>query len=348
MHDVNVQEDRPTAKPAPRPDPPLDYTPRFGAGGPVSVRGMRLVVALLLVNTTLLGMSIMGPQLFPFLRGQWAQWQATRARERAKQAALALQQQCLDHARPPGYVVYDEDPVEAAKRLSDPAAAYAPEAEGDTREAPPGWVPPAKAAIPSYFPAYTDAIYKARVTGVTDPLLFLHGRTTPGGGRYVVSVHLGVRNQFYRRTDAATGTTRFVQAKSRTMTAHAWPAGPGGPVAAAGKQQRDEIGLDLPDAAQREVARVQGTLSIDQSPPIDYGNVVRFFAGQVDPADASHFTIPYEVDGRVGVIDGWLRDDGVKLRPREGSWSFQSNGQAWKLPTGPESPSAPAPAPDRP
>lgn len=39
----------------------------------------------------------------------------------------------------------------------------------------------------------------------------------------------------------------------------------------------------------------------------------RLFAGQPDPADASHFTIAYERDGpstRVsGVIDGWLQDD---------------------------------------
>jgi hypothetical protein len=38
------------------------------------------------------------------------------------------------------------------------------------------------------------------------------------------------------------------------------------------------------------------------------GPLLRFFAGQPDPADESHFTIDYEVDGERGTIDGWLRD----------------------------------------
>lgn len=43
----------------------------------------------------------------------------------------------------------------------------------------------------------------------------------------------------------------------------------------------------------------------------------RFFAGQPDPNDESHFTIDYEVDGIRNTIDGWLLDDDtVKLEPR--------------------------------
>jgi hypothetical protein len=49
------------------------------------------------------------------------------------------------------------------------------------------------------------------------------------------------------------------------------------------------------------------------------GTDVTFFAGQPDPADASRFTIAYEIgDGR-GVIDGVLNDDlTVTLSPRTG------------------------------
>jgi hypothetical protein len=44
-----------------------------------------------------------------------------------------------------------------------------------------------------------------------------------------------------------------------------------------------------------------------------------FFAGQLDPRDASHFTIGYEHDGKPGTIDGWLmNDDTVKLEVRDG------------------------------
>jgi hypothetical protein len=35
----------------------------------------------------------------------------------------------------------------------------------------------------------------------------------------------------------------------------------------------------------------------------------RYYAGQADPADASHFTITCEINGQPGLIDGWLRDD---------------------------------------
>ena len=44
-----------------------------------------------------------------------------------------------------------------------------------------------------------------------------------------------------------------------------------------------------------------------------------FFAGQPDPADASHFTVGYSVDGQSGIIDGWLKNDReLRLQVRDG------------------------------
>ncbi len=40
---------------------------------------------------------------------------------------------------------------------------------------------------------------------------------------------------------------------------------------------------------------------------------LRIFAGQPDDADASHFTIGYELDGKRGTIDGWLRNPGQRV-----------------------------------
>src|SRR5439155_6113067 len=46
----------------------------------------------------------------------------------------------------------------------------------------------------------------------------------------------------------------------------------------------------------------------------------RIFTGRVDPADASHITIAYDIDGKPGVIDGRLNDgDRLMLQPRAGS-----------------------------
>jgi hypothetical protein len=48
------------------------------------------------------------------------------------------------------------------------------------------------------------------------------------------------------------------------------------------------------------------------------GGSLRIFAGQPDPADESHFTIRYDLDGKSNTIDGWLMpDDTVKLEPRK-------------------------------
>lgn len=46
---------------------------------------------------------------------------------------------------------------------------------------------------------------------------------------------------------------------------------------------------------------------------------LRLFAGQPDPLDPTHFTIPYDLGGDPGTIDGWLQnDDSIKLLLRDG------------------------------
>lgn len=45
---------------------------------------------------------------------------------------------------------------------------------------------------------------------------------------------------------------------------------------------------------------------------------LRVYAGQADPADASHFTIDYEQWGQRDTFDCWLQpDDTVKIKPRK-------------------------------
>lgn len=55
------------------------------------------------------------------------------------------------------------------------------------------------------------------------------------------------------------------------------------------------------------------------------------FAGQTDTADASHFTIPYMIDGKPGMIDGWLRDDGLVLKARAGQFWAHGETRHWDL-----------------
>ena len=313
--------------------PALEYKPVLG--GPVTVRGFRLLVALTLVNTTLLGMSVLGPQLFPVLQRQWQQWQARRAEERAKQAALSLQRQSMTYAPPADRVVYEEDPAEVARLLKEQGAAFhSPQRR--VNNAPPGWVAPLSAVPPPFFTSGRDYA-----------LLYLHERTTPGGTKHLVWVQLAPEFAFQRGVlnDPATGQATgavFTLRRRRAVLASARAVGDEG--LTSGRSQQHLAEIVLPDTASREVARLPAGAPIDQPPPIDYGNVLRFFAGQSDAADASHFTIPYRLDGRDGVIDGWLKDDGLHLRPREGRWSFSASGEAWDLATGPATAPASRPA----
>jgi hypothetical protein len=48
------------------------------------------------------------------------------------------------------------------------------------------------------------------------------------------------------------------------------------------------------------------------------GETIRVFAGQADANDPSHFTIEFDLSGRRGTIDGWLRaNETIDLRPRD-------------------------------
>jgi hypothetical protein len=52
--------------------------------------------------------------------------------------------------------------------------------------------------------------------------------------------------------------------------------------------------------------------------PLKPSDQVTIFAGRADSADASHFTIPFQINAESGVIDGRLRNSRIQLRPRGG------------------------------
>jgi hypothetical protein len=54
------------------------------------------------------------------------------------------------------------------------------------------------------------------------------------------------------------------------------------------------------------------------APAIDRHRV-RIYSGRTDPLNPAHFTVPYEIDGHPGTIDGWLDSyDRVQLQYRDG------------------------------
>ncbi len=57
---------------------------------------------------------------------------------------------------------------------------------------------------------------------------------------------------------------------------------------------------------------------------------VTLYAGQMDPNDASHFTIDYAMSNRRETIDGWLFDDDtVRLIPRCGDVAYMPDRGIW-------------------
>ena len=79
------------------------------------------------------------------------------------------------------------------------------------------------------------------------------------------------------------------------------------------------IAIDSPSNASLSRApecRVGGnSFSI---PPLAFKGNLRFYAGQPDPVDLSHFTIRYEIDGEPGIIEGWLTPKGPDIKIRDG------------------------------
>ena len=310
-----------------------------GAAGTVSVRGFRLLVALTLVNTVLLGSMVLGPQLFPFARQQLQQWKDARAARRQLQSDLAARQKCQDHLEPASKVVYEEDPREALKLIKASPRDYE-RAQSQGGDSPPGWQPAVRLATPDHYEQFRKAVYGRPSPMHYSALAFLHERTTPAGERFVVAVSLQSDVGFSRRPVFEAGPStkpiqlNFSQRKQRMLVAESWPLGNKNapPAEARQKVRLLRVPLSLPDNEDRIVARLKPDAPLESLPPPDPGNRLRLFAGQPDPADPSHFTIGYDLDGRPGVIDGWLRDEGIELRPREGQSVYEDGGGAWRLP----------------
>jgi hypothetical protein len=215
---------------------------------------------------------------------------------------------------------------------------------------PPGYQSPVRAVVPTYvqdFFGFADfglrgggggGLFAAPTPASEPAMLFLHERVTASGQRFLVGVWLepGYSIGSNHTTTDQGGYHAFGMTKQRQLVARAWsvPPAPAQPV----HEHEWRLLLALPDLEVPELARVpaEGAAGADAggegsgdggddgagaAPPvsIEYGRKLRIFAGQADPADGSHFTIPYQLDGNAGTIDGRVRDDGIVLRPREGA-----------------------------
>lgn len=268
----------------------------------VTVRGFRTLIVLLVINTLMLGWFVAGPQASQFAKAQWSQWKERRAQAQREQVKLAAQQAARVFQFPEKHVAYTEVPDEAMKLVSQ-GLSYRPVAtrlsNSISGRPPPGWQAPVIAQpLVALVPGET-AIHGAG-------LLFLHERKSPDGTAALVKVGIGVSHAFEAKhfDDNRISKTTFHLSKDRILVATAFAPGAKGDLV---KNREFILNLILPDTDSTPVATIRRPehrqtpttqpVPITPAVPIKPGNQLRLFGGSPDPADVSHFTIPFELDG---------------------------------------------------
>jgi len=191
---------------------------------------------------------------------------------------LYWQRQCMNYSAPPDQVVFDESPTATALIDSDLQYArlkllrdtYAPEPRKTVAAA---FAPVCLKRFTSVIPS----IYTPQLLPIPDgAVLFLHERTTTSGRKALVTITYCPQDMGH------TFQQRFTNLYCSSLGAFAFRTSPA--------VNRPGLGEDIV--------------------PPEYvpSPNLRIFAGQVDPADESHFTIRYEMWGQSDVMDGWLVD----------------------------------------
>lgn len=303
MHDRNVE--------------PVEYQ---RAESPYATRkSVRLLLILTLLNTIMLGSSLLGPKTWTYVGNLYQQWKAERAAKAAAQVQLqkdiAAQKQAITFSLPEKAVVYDENWDNAAKLLQS-GSGYGPALPADPKR-PMQFQVPALQINPQ---VYKDLTFKLN-GGSRYPaaMAFLHERMTPSHHPMLVAAEL---TSLFRFSFSSNPQAAMVS-KGRRLWVSAWNLTPNGietPTAFTTSME-----LELPDSTTTR-------LFDDAAKNIQKGNELRLFAGIVDPRDDSRFTIPFEIDGKKGEIVGKLTEHGFSLVPSVGKPGFSTGDVIqWKL-----------------
>jgi hypothetical protein len=206
----------------------------------------------------------------------------------------------------PSQIVYEEEPV-AAKRLREAGnngGIVNQQASRDNMSQP-------------LWGAFEPPAYRASgfwENGVTndskDALLFAHQLTSPGGNVRLVLLEMQVslsaggapRDEYFVRIDR-----RLKYRICETTLSGNAPT-----------VLRDGTSLKIEQSGDGNIIPVKwvdGTLRAARPAELN----LRFFAGQTDPKDPSHFTVDYELGGVKNTVDGYLTDDDfLRIIPRGG------------------------------
>lgn len=193
--------------------------------------------------------------------------------ERAR--LLSWQDRCLRFSPPADTIGYDDDVNRAPALLAAPNYAPPRTSVSWPREKIWGWRPPAMAVFSP--PALRERPLYGRTTAV-----FLHARHDGQGRRRLVHID---------------------------VTAHLTPSWTGGTLEST-RALRFWANARRPASWTTDAHDTGYSHCLTLSLPAH--TEFRLSAGRPNPADLSHFTFEYEMNGWTGgVIDGWLRDDGT-------------------------------------
>lgn len=182
---------------------------------------------------------------------------------------LLKQRRAMTHPLPPDFVAYESDPDAAALLLQKPD--YRPwlTPAFDRPGKPQGWQSPA-----FYHPKFLNELVPTK----SDGTLFVHGRQSPAGQPRLVVVHLAQ----FRHLGDGVNTELVLEIRTRVLIPASWR--PGSSLQKPGRPWNHMLLVEMKRKDQ-----------------------LRFYAGQPDPHDATHFTIGYSLAGQPGVIDGYVR-----------------------------------------
>ena len=322
-------------------EPPLSY--ERPAKHFATRRQFRVLLVLVLLNLAITIQTAYAPGLIGQAKQLWEQYQQTR-RDRA------LRRQAMSFTQPAGTVVWDEDPRSAAALLATPAyKKIRVEDLAGNYEAV--WPAGARLAVPDlakqsyerYFGLdFGDRSDQVLVQPDASALVLMHGLKTPTGeDRFVVVCVKGMLklsgsagNEMFSppplpvHADKPVSGTAVKELSLVAVQARVNSDGTTSSLEDEGAELSIFPANDRGKAPWTWTPSADGKTDQIQLEPI---RQFRFYAGQLDPADPAHFTVPCDVDGTRQIIHGRLQPNGsLVLQPESG----QMLGNRW-YPGGP-------------
>jgi hypothetical protein len=315
---TNPSEAGPTT---PTPSGPLDYAqkpPRL------TRRRVRGVILMTIGMAAIFTIPLWRETIRPKLNAWYHQWQLTR-----------LQAECMEYAAPPEQVVYEEDIVRAEALAKDVAYRAIPAnvvamTNAVSETAYPLATPPPVTHVPPLWSRFLN--FNGWYQFDMNPgLVFMHERVGPGGGAAKL-VCVSAMMEAYK-PPAATREQWDAGGLPWGMrrALYAWTIERGSGMTPEDISPSGQLYMVTSDAVDR-VTFFTNAPAGPIAPPFP----LRLYAGQVDPNNASRFTIDYELagTGHRGKIVGELKDDGsIWLTPDAGVFDTDRAERTWKVPT---------------